>query len=269
MRPAATAAVLAALCAAVGAAAEPASKTDVIAVATNADGGRDTEIALVTPEGRVVRFLTENGLDEFDPSWSPDRRRIAFARVGSRRRGIYVIDVASRSVRRLTHGFDTAPAFSPDGSRVAFVRGRSIRIVGSNARAGRRLLRTRLSPRQLSWSPDRRSILFADGGYVRLVDVATRRVVILPVGGDSNFRPVFAADGGTIAFLSYRSERFFRDPDAWGIFLADADGSNVRKILTGKYGPTSWSPDGSRLTAQFGHEISVLDIAAGTRTPYS
>jgi Tol biopolymer transport system component len=262
-----TAIVLAGLCAVIGNAAEPASTADMIAVATNTDGGRDTDIALVTHDGTVLRFLTRNALNEFDPSWSPDRRRIAFARVGARRGGIHVIDVAGRTVRRLTRGRDQAPAFSPDGRRVAFVRGSSIRLVDAATRAQRRLVGTRWRPRQLSWSPDGRSILFGDGGYVRLVDVGTRRVTTLPVGGrDSNFRPVFAPDGRTIAFLGNRDERYFRDPEAWGIFLANADGSNVRKVHNGKYGPTSWSPDGTRLAVQFGHEISVVDLAAGSRT---
>jgi Tol biopolymer transport system component len=260
-------AIVLALCVGVGVAAEPASAaTDVIAVATNADGGRDTDIALVTHDGTVVRFLTQNALNELDPSWSPDRRRIAFARVGARRGGIHVIDVAGRTVRRLTRGRDQAPAFSPDGRRVAFVRGSSIRLVDAATRAERRLVGTRWPPRQLSWSPAGRSILFGDGGYVRLLDVATRRVTTLPVGGrDSNFRPVFAPDGKTIAFLGNRDERYFRDPEAWGVFLANADGSNARKVHTGKYGPTSWSPDGTRLAVQFGHEISVVDIAGGSR----
>jgi Tol biopolymer transport system component len=263
-----TAIALAALWTGVGVAADPSStKTDVIAVATNANGGRDTDIALVTPEGRILRFLTQNGLDEFDPSWSPDRRRIAFARVGARRGGIHVINVAGRFVRRLTRGTDVAPAFSPDGRQIAFVRGSSIRLIGADARGGRHLLGTRWPPRQLSWSPDGRRILFADDGHVRLLDVATRTVTTVPVGGqDSNFRPVFAPDGRTIAFLGFRDERFYRDPDAWGVFLADADGTNVRKIYTGKYGPTSWSPDGTRLAVQFGHEISIVEIAGGVRT---
>jgi Tol biopolymer transport system component len=261
-------AIVFALCVGVGVAAEPASAaTDVIAVATNADGGRDTDIALVTHDGTLLRFLTQHALNEFDPSWSPDRRRIAFARVGARRGGIHVIDVTGRTVRRLTRGRDQAPAFSPDGRRVAFVRGSSIRLVDAITRTQRRLVGTRWPPRQLSWSPDGRSIVFGDRGYVRLLDVATRRVTTLPVGGsESNFRPVFAPDGKTIAFLGNRDERYFRDPEAWGIFLANADGSNVRKVHIGKYGPTSWSPDGTRLAVQSGHEISVVDIAAGSRT---
>jgi Tol biopolymer transport system component len=263
-----TAIALAALWTGAGAAAAPSStKTDVLAVATNANGGRDTDIALVTLEGTVLRFLTENGLDEFDPSWSPDGRRIAFARGGARRGGIHVIDLAGRSVRRLTRGADAAPAFSPDGRRIAFARGSSIRLIGADARGGRHLVGTRWPPRQLSWSPDGRMILFADDGDVRLLDVATRTITTVPVGGRySNFRPVFAPDGRTIAFLGFRNERFYRDSEAWGIFLATADGTNVRKIYTGKYGPTSWSPDGTRLVVQYGHEISVVDLVGGVRT---
>jgi Tol biopolymer transport system component len=267
-RSRAAVAVAALVCsAAVAAGQVGAAAGDLLAVESNVAGGRDTEIVLVRSDGTVVRALTDNGFDDVDPGWSPDGRRNVFARAGARRGGIYTIDLAGRTVRRLTHGADTAPAFAPDGRRVAFVRGSAVRVLDSASGRVRTLAAVTWPPRQLSWTPDGRTIVFADDGFVKTVDVATARVATLPVGGPyGNFRPVLSPDGTTIAFLSVRDERYFRDPDAWGIFLADADGSNVRKLLVGKYGPTSWSRDGTRLAAQIGHELSVVDVATATRS---
>jgi TolB protein len=234
--------------------------------------GDDLELALARPDGSVIRFLTDNSFADDHPGWSPDGRRIVFVRTGSRRGGLYVLSLP-RTVRRLTRSsVDAAPAYAPDGRRIAFVRGAPyahgarIMVIDADGSGERVVATAEAAPRQLSWSPDGGRLLYSDLGTLRTVDVRTRSVSTLSVGGEgADFRPVYSYDGTQLAFLSYRNPRYYRDFEAWGVWVAAADGSNARKIAVGKYGPMSWSRDG-KLVARFGYALALFDIASGART---
>ncbi|MFE6775578.1 amidohydrolase family protein [Streptomyces sp. NPDC057702] len=94
------------------------------------------------PDGTGLRQLTDGPWDDRGPAWSPDGTRIAFAseRDGDPVQGspyrVWVLDVRTRQLTRLTglpgqdgphqdgawEDFD--PVWSPDGTRVFFVRAR-------------------------------------------------------------------------------------------------------------------------------------------------
>jgi Tol biopolymer transport system component len=154
-------------------------------------------LAVVSVDDGVVRDL---GTERFaaDPAWSPDGTRIAIT-VGTRRRSatvtntdIYVIEVATLSLRALTSTRDTyesAPAWSPDGSRIAFARwhattpfdGRrsSLHVVGSDGTGEREIHEHRhysAGPFNLSWSPDGRSLAFETSPSILCASVSAVRV---------------------------------------------------------------------------------------------
>ena len=85
------------------------------------------DLCVAPLSGRNQRCLTHGPANDTEPSWAPDGRSIIFAsdredpKAGLR--SLYVVSADGSGLRRLTTGFDDgAPAFSPDGTEVAFVR---------------------------------------------------------------------------------------------------------------------------------------------------
>ena len=75
------------------------------------------------PNGRSVRQLTNNLVDDSDPAPSPDGRWIAFDRGAPDREALYLMRADGTGVRRLTHtrfAGDREPSWSPDGTRIVF-----------------------------------------------------------------------------------------------------------------------------------------------------
>ncbi len=83
------------------------------------------EIYVMEADGMNQQRLTENRSNDWDPVWSPDGNRIAFA---SDRKGdlqnfeIYVMDADGGNEQKLTENRenDRFPSWSPDGERIVF-----------------------------------------------------------------------------------------------------------------------------------------------------
>jgi Tol biopolymer transport system component len=70
----------------------------------------------------VAHKLTRGALDEENPVWSPDGKRLAFVRLDGRSSQIYIARADGRGARLLDTGFAFSfnPAWAPDGRRIAF-----------------------------------------------------------------------------------------------------------------------------------------------------
>jgi Tol biopolymer transport system component len=178
------------------------------------------------------------------PSWSRDDARIVFDHGADRQRGVYRVDAAGGDLRRLAAG--TSPAWSPDGSAIAFVRGQHVYAINPDGTGERKLTTaTRPTTGPLSWSPDSTRIAVARGGDIYSVRVDGAGQTRVTTSPHPEGTPAWSPDGTKIAYVG--SPR----PDGWGtIYVVNEHGTGVTRLSpTGSayYRSPSWSPDSSRI----------------------
>jgi len=167
---------------------------------------------------------------------------------------IFVLDLSNGQVTRLTNsaGNDVEPAWSPDGTQVAYVCGISDThadlCVMQNDGLGSIHLTDRPgavgAPR---WSPDGSRIMFHafwDGNPIKLytINVDSSGLAEIPVGHGNNLWADWSPDGKRITFVS---DRDGNDE----IYVANSDGSNLVRLTEspGRDRYPRWSPDGKRI----------------------
>ena len=106
-------------------------ENDRIAFASQRRDGNDFDVWLMRPDGsHLVNLTPDSEANEYDPSWRPDGRKLAFQ---SNRLTptnpekdfeIFVMNADGSGVRQLTvnNVVDEAPNWSPDGRRLVFHR---------------------------------------------------------------------------------------------------------------------------------------------------
>jgi Tol biopolymer transport system component len=131
-------------------------------------------------------------------------------------------------------GYQGAPAYAPDGKRLAYASDGAIVIVDP-ATGSRRLALGRPAG-EPAWSADGRTLAFTSAGDVYSVAAAGGRVRRLTRDG-SNSAPVFAPRGGRLAFVH-----------AGTLVTTRPDGTG-RSVLAARVLGADWAPDGRRLVA--------------------
>jgi Tol biopolymer transport system component len=226
-----------------------------IAFSSTRDGRLN--VYLMGADGGNVRRLTSALAQEFEPAWSPDGRWIAFAsgRGGAAAplgpRGLpaslYAVRPDGSGLVRLTHtpSYDGDPAWSPDGSKIAFVSDRagptSVWVMNPDGTGQTRITQSGASDDRPAWSPDGTQIAFGRGRdeesgttiFVMDADGSHQRQL---VPGDGR-EPAWSPDGRWIGFVSDRDGH----PN---LYVAPRDGSRVLQLTSDgapKFRPV-WRP---------------------------
>lgn len=147
-------------------------------------------------------------------------------------------------------GDDWAPAWSHDGTRIAWISKVNgfdeIFVAGTDGSNILRLTNRQVNDRFPVWAPDDSLIVFSSGDgndtelYVVSPDGGTPVQLTDNTAFDGN--PSWSPDGAQIAFVSNRT-------GSNEIFVMDADGSNVEQLTDSdgnNFNPV-WSPDGERI----------------------
>jgi Tol biopolymer transport system component len=176
----------------------------------------DAALTVVNPENgkKIVEHRYKELGEIYTPTFSPDGRRVAFTAIVGGFTDLFVTDLETGELRRLTHDLytDLQPAWSPDGAVIAFVTGR--------------------------FSTDLETLDF--GNYrLAVIDPDSGEIQALPVfGRGKHINPQWSSDGQALFFVT----------DVSGIsnvYRYDFRGgslSQVTDMITGVSGITATSP---------------------------
>lgn len=221
--------------------------------------GAPGEPPAAAAQAAPYRLITSLPGPEITPSLSPDAALVAYVAVpsGQRNTAVMVQTTDPSPPRQLTRppaaSDDSAPAWSPDGREIAFLRIRSgqdcrVMVVPANGGIERRVgACDYLTPPSFDWTHDGRGLVFGsrgalgDNAGLRILDLASgawRKLDYPATADDIDAAPHYSPDGRWIVFVRNSTRG-----DFWRLPAAGGTASRLTELRADIRG-WDWTPDG-------------------------
>jgi Tol biopolymer transport system component len=234
---------------------------------SNRDG--QNELYMTSPDGIDITRLTTNAAVDSSstPRISPDGNKVAFSATVNDNTDIYILDIVSGIISRVTNAQekDSAPSWSPNGQQLVFESFRDgnleIYITNTDGSNQTRLTNDPTGDSTPAWSPISNEIVFVSGRFGNsdlLLLSPNGTVSTLTTDPAPNNTPTWSPDGNFIAFTSFIGELS-------NICIIGRDGLNQQCITTraAEYSTPVWSPDGQSIAFNDQTNIQVFNRFSG------
>ena len=236
------------------------------------------QLMRVQTNGEGLRQLTTGSKPATEPAFSPDGKRIVFARLGS---GIFRMNLDGTGLRRVTSGLrDIYPVWSRDGKRIAFLRPFKaewrLYVVAPSGTGERRLPQAPPAGRP-SWTPNGKSILIPSAADLIQVDSVTGKIqkyLGLTLDIQTTQSATVSPDGRSVAYVGPRPSTGPEDCGEgrcphYALYLARVPAPHRPRRLVNDTGPAGWSPDGRTLVYVHLGALTLRTVASGATTTIS
>ena len=211
----------------------------------------NNDVYLMNVDGSNVRKITDAPGWDAAPAnnWSADGTQVLLLSDRDGPEKVYLMNIEPYAPRRIGPNIESDqpldPAFSPDGTHIAYQLSDEIRDFDIDSESDRSVIKTSAGANP-TFSPDGQRILFqerlAENTEVCQVNVDGSGFVNLTNSSFRDMSPAYSRDGSKIAFSSNRAY----GTTTFEIYVMNSDGTDTKLVFGDRamsVGPV-WSPNG-------------------------